>query len=206
MRTVVSLGGMALLSSGERADAAVQRRHVRPAARAIAPLAVDDQLLLCHGNGRQVSLLALERENDETLTRPYPLDVLGAQTQGMIGYLFVQELRHAGVARHLAAVVTQAVVDRDDPGFRAPSAFVGPAYIREQIQLWAGELGWRMAHDGREWRRVVLALNPVHLLELPMIAVLVEADALVVCGGGGGCPSAPKARASAGWTRSSTRI
>jgi carbamate kinase len=186
MRSVVGLGGSALLSRGERPDAATQRWHVREAARALAAVAVDRQLIVCHGNGPQLGTLAVESENDDTLTRPYPLDALGAQTQGLIGYWLAQELRSAGVTRPIAAMVTQAVVDLHDHGAAGRTIYLGPGYTREQVQLWAGELGWRIAQDRSMWRRVVPSAAPVHILELPSISALVDTEALVVCGGGGG--------------------
>jgi carbamate kinase len=124
---VVALGGNALLERGERPDAGVQQRHVRTAARALAPLASEHTLVLCHGNGPQVGVLALESENDPELTHPYPLDALGAQTQGMIGYWLAQELGNEGVAPAVA-IVTQTAVDRADPAFGAPTKFVGGGY------------------------------------------------------------------------------
>ena len=155
MRTVISLGGRVLLKHGERADAYAQRAHVRTAARALAPLAVDHELVICHANGAQIGTLSLESENDDTLTRPYPLDVLAAQTQGMIGYWIVSELRRAGLAQPAVAIVTQVEIDPHDAGFAAPAAFVGPGYTRDQVQLWAGALGWKLGRDGDAWRRVV---------------------------------------------------
>src|SRR5262245_35346359 len=125
MRIVVALGGNALLERGERPDAAIQRQHVRRAAQSLAPLAADHQLIICHGNGPQIGLLARESQNDPELSQPYPLDVLGAQTQGMIGYLLVQELANAGITKPVAALLNQTVVDPDDDAFAAPTKFIG---------------------------------------------------------------------------------
>jgi carbamate kinase len=137
MRVVVALGGNALLERDERPDAAIQRRHVRQAATALAPLAADHQLVLCHGNGPQVGVLALESQEDTGLSRPYPLDVLVAQTQGMIGYWLIQELRNAGIAQRAVCVLSQTVVDPSDPAFGNPSKFIGASYDKDEAQALA---------------------------------------------------------------------
>lgn len=188
MRLVVALGGNALLRRGEQPDAIVQRHHVRDAARALAPLAADHDLIVCHGNGPQVGLLALESEADRSLSQPYPLDVLVAQTQGMIGYWLAQELRNAGVQRPIVPVITQTVVRRDDPGFERPTKFIGRAYEHAQALDLAGRFGWSVARDGDAWRRVVASPEPVGLVEETALRALVDAHAVVVCGGGGGVP------------------
>ncbi|HEX6359267.1 carbamate kinase [Actinophytocola sp.] len=188
MLLVVALGGNALLMRGERPDALVQRRHVRTAAQALAPLAHDHTLVLCHGNGPQVGVLAMESENDPELTHPYPLDALGAQTQGMIGYWLVQELGNAGVAAPIVAIVTQTVVDRDDPAFDAPTKFVGAGYPEQEARRLAAEHGWTVAPDTAAWRRVVASPQPRLVVELPTIRRLVASGTTVVCAGGGGVP------------------
>ena len=134
MRIVAALGGNALLERGERPDATVQLHHVQAAAEALATLAGEHELVVCHGNGPQVGLLALESEADRSLSRPYPLDVLGAQTQGMIGYWLAQSLRNAGVTRQVVSVITQTVVDAADPGFADPTKFVGSVYDEDEAQ------------------------------------------------------------------------
>ncbi len=188
MRVVVALGGNALLERGDRPDAVIQRRHVRQAAAALAPLAADHQLVLCHGNGPQVGLLALESQADASLSRPYPLDVLVAQTQGMIGYWLVQELRNAGVAQPAVCVVSQTVVDAADPAFTNPTKFIGASYDKDEAQALAANMGWTIAADGSRWRRVVASPGPLGLVEIDTVRSLAEAGALVVCGGGGGVP------------------
>jgi len=185
---MVALDGNALLERGERPDAAIQRHHVRRAAQALATLAVEHELIVCHGNGPQVGVLALESETDAALTRAYPLDVLGAQTQGMIGYWLVQELRNAGVRRPVVAVITQTVVDAADPAFTLPTKFIGPIYGREQAAQLAARNGWAVAPDGSAWRRVVASPQPQRILEETAIRQLAGAGAVVVCGGGGGAP------------------
>jgi carbamate kinase len=188
MRVVVALGGNALLERGERPDAVIQRRHVRQAAAALAPLAAEHQLVLCHGNGPQVGVLALESQADTSLSRPYPLDVLVAQTQGMIGYWLVQELGNAGVAQRAVCVVSQTVVDPSDPAFGHPTKFIGAGYDQGEAQAMAARLGWTIAADGSRWRRVVASPRPLGLVEIETVRSLADAGALVVCGGGGGVP------------------
>src|ERR1700734_1647432 len=148
MRVVGALGGNALLERGERPDAVIQRRHVRQAAAALAPLTADHQLVLCHGNGPQVGVLALESQADTSLSPPYPLDVLVAQTQGMSGYWLVQERGNAGVAQPSVCVLTQTVVDPSDPAFGHPTKFIGASYAKDEAQALAGRLGWAIAADG----------------------------------------------------------
>lgn len=189
MRIVVALGGNALLERGEPAEALVQRGHARQAAEALAPLvAAEHEVVVCHGNGPQAGILAMESESDRTLAQPYPLDVIGAQTQGMIGYWLVQELHNAGVAKPVVAVVTQTVVDPSDPAFAAPAKFIGPGYEQRRAKTLAERGGWRVAADGLLWRRVVASPEPVRLVELPVIRWLLDQGAVVVCAGGGGVP------------------
>ncbi len=188
MRIVVALGGNALLERDERPDAVIQRRHVRQAAAALAPLTADHQLVLCHGNGPQVGMLALESQADPSLSQPYPLDVLVAQTQGMIGYLLVQELGNAGVAQRAVCVISQTVVDPSDPAFGHPTKFIGASYDQSEAQALAARLGWTIAADGPHWRRVVASPRPLGLVEIETVRVLAEAGVLVVCSGGGGVP------------------
>jgi carbamate kinase len=186
VRIVVALGGNALLQRGEKPDAAVQLRHVRTAAQFLAPLANEHDLLICHGNGPQVGMLALESENDAALTRPYPLDDLVAQTQGMIGYWLTQSLHNAGVRKSILSIVTQTEVDPADPSFTAPTKFVGSSYPREHAQALADEHGWRIAKDGQLWRRVVASPDPRRIIEERSVTELLESGTVVICGGGGG--------------------
>src|SRR5579875_2943027 len=147
MRIVVAIGGNALLERGERPDARVQLGHVRTAARALQPLA-PHELIIVHGNGPQVGMLAMESEADHSLSEPYPLDVLVAQTQGMIGYWLGQELGNAGGTRALVTVLTRTEVDPADPGFDRPTKFIGPGYSPEVAAGLVAERGWTMAEDG----------------------------------------------------------
>jgi carbamate kinase len=188
MRIVVALGGNALLRRGERPDAGPQLAHIEAAAAALAPLARDHELVLCHGNGPQVGLLALESGADRSLSRAYPLDALVAQTQGMIGYWLSQALTNAGAGKPVLALVTQVLVDAADPAFQAPTKFIGPVYERAEADGLAAAHGWTVAPDGPHWRRVVPSPLPVRVLEQGVVEQLLRSGAVVVCGGGGGAP------------------
>jgi carbamate kinase len=187
---VAALGGNALLERGERPDSDIQEGHVVKAARALAPLARAHDLVITHGNGPQVGLLALESAGDPALTRPYPFDVLGAQTQGMIGYWLLQAMQNALPDRHVACLVSRTLVSTDDPAFRNPAKFVGPVYGESQGSRLAKAHGWDVRQDGTKWRRVVPSPEPRELLELPSIRRLLDDGAVVVCAGGGGVPVA----------------
>jgi carbamate kinase len=186
-RVVVALGGNALLRRGEPAEADTQRRNVLGAASALAALAADHELVVTHGNGPQVGLLALEADAYKAVS-PYPLDVLGAESQGMIGYLLVQSLRNELPDREVVAVLTQVVVDADDPAFASPTKPIGPVYAEEEARALARERGWTIAPDGAHFRRVVPSPEPTAIVELDAIARLVGVGAVVVCTGGGGIP------------------
>ncbi len=187
MRVVVALGGNALLQRGQPADADAQRRNVAIAVRALAELAREHELVIPHGNGPQVGLLALQGEAYPEVA-PYPLDVLGAESEGMIGYLLDQELVNTLGTRDVATLLTQVIVDRDDPAFADPTKFIGPVYDRATAGRIAAERGWQVRADGPHWRRVVPSPAPRSIVELPTLRLLVEAGVLVVCVGGGGIP------------------
>ena len=188
MRIVAALGGNALLERGETPDAEIQERHILRAVEALAPLSKAHDLVITHGNGPQVGLLALESDADPALTRAYPLDALGAQTQGMIGYWLAQALRNAVPDRSFAAVVCQTVVNRDDPAFALPSKFVGQVYDEAQAQSLARGRGWEVRLDGSGWRRVVASPKPREIVELAVIEHLLDGGIGVICSGGGGIP------------------
>src|SRR5262252_1936178 len=154
MRIVIALGGNALLRRGEPMNTDVQRKNVRIAAAAIAPLAAGHRIVVVHGNGPQVGLLSLQAESYSGAT-PYPLDVLDAGTQGMIGYLIQQELRTLLPDRQVATLLTMIEVDPDDPAFANPTKFVGPVCSGEEAERRASELRWEFRRDGASWRRVV---------------------------------------------------
>lgn len=188
MRVVVALGGNALLERAEQPEAEIQQHHVVTAVGALTPIAGRHQLLITHGNGPQVGILANESAGDPALRRPYPLDVLGAQTQGMIGYWLIQALENALPGRPVAAVLTQTVVDGADPGFAEPSKFVGSSYDQQTAMALGADRSWTFRLDERGWRRVVPSPDPVDVVELGIVRSLLESGTVVVCSGGGGIP------------------
>jgi carbamate kinase len=189
VRILVALGGNALLKRGEPMTADVQRTNVRTAARALAPVAAQHQLILSHGNGPQVGLLALQASAYKDVD-PYPLDVLGAQTEGMIGYLIEQELGNLLPPEvPLATLLTMIEVDADDPAFADPTKFVGPIYDDAAAGALAEEKGWIFKRDGDRLRRVVASPAPKRIFELRPIRWLLEHGTVVICAGGGGIPT-----------------
>ena len=194
-RAVVALGGNALLRRGEPLEAANQARAARSAARVLAPASLRRQLVITHGNGPQVGLLAL-MSDAYTETAPYPLDVLDAETAGQIGYVLEMQLDNSIDHQETVTVITRIVVDADDPAFESPSKFIGPVYTAERASELADQHGWTVKPDGhpthpREaalWRRVVPSPEPRRIVQLGAIERLMEAGFLVVCAGGGGVP------------------
>ncbi|KPK37844.1 MAG: carbamate kinase [Gammaproteobacteria bacterium SG8_47] len=188
MRIVIALGGNALLRRGEPLTAENQRRNIQAAAAALAPLAREHQIVISHGNGPQVGLLALQGEAYQPV-EAYPLDVLDAETEGMIGYLIEQELGNALPSdRRCATLLTQIEVAAEDPAFRQPSKPIGPVYEKADADLLAQQRGWHIAQDGERYRRVVASPQPMRILELGVIELLVEQGVIVICAGGGGIP------------------
>jgi carbamate kinase len=187
MRIVVALGGNALLRRGQPLEADLQRANVEQAVEAIAELASDHDLVVTHGNGPQVGLLALQATS-YTGVEPYPLDVLGAESEGMIGYLLEQGLANALPGRPVATLLTQVIVDPLDPAFERPTKPIGPVYTEEEAKRLAAGRGWAVAPDGASYRRVVPSPEPQAIVEMEAIRLLVEAGVLVVCVGGGGIP------------------
>jgi carbamate kinase len=189
MRVVVALGGNALLKRGEPMTAEVQRGNVKTAARALAPVARKHQLVLSHGNGPQVGLLALQAAAFAEV-EAYPLDVLGAQTEGMIGYVLEQELGNLlPVEVPFATILTMVEVEPSDPAFANPTKFVGPVYTKPQADQLASEKGWVFKPDGDRWRRVVPSPEPKRIFEIRPIRWLLDNDVIVICAGGGGVPT-----------------
>ena len=189
MKVVVALGGNALLKRGEPMTADAQRANVRVAAESLARIAGEHQLVVSHGNGPQVGLLALEAAAYEEV-EAYPFDILGAETQGMIGYLVEQELGNfLPFEVPLATILTMVEVDPDDPAFTNPTKFVGPIYEREQAEALAAENGWTVKADGDHWRRVVPSPKPKRIFEIRPMRWLVERGVVVICAGGGGIPT-----------------
>ncbi len=189
MRVVVALGGNALLKRGEPMTSENQRTNVRSAAPALAAVAKEHQLVLSHGNGPQVGLLALQAAA-YTEVEAYPLDILGAQTEGMIGYVLEQELGNAMPPdAPLATMLTMVQVDVDDPAFDDPTKFVGPVYTRDQADALRAAKGWVFKPDGDSWRRVVASPEPRHIFEIRPIRWLLEHNVVLICAGGGGVPT-----------------
>ncbi len=189
MRIVVALGGNALLKRGQPMTAEVQRENVQVAARALAPIALDHELVISHGNGPQVGLLALQAAAFEEV-EPYPLDVLGAQTEGMIGYMIEQELGNLmPYEQPFATILTMVEIDPRDPAFDSPSKPIGPVYSKEEATQLAEQRGWAIAPDGKMWRRVVPSPKPKHIFEIRPIRWLIEHGVIVICTGGGGIPT-----------------
>jgi carbamate kinase len=187
-RIVVALGGNALLRRGEREDAALQRQTVDRAAQALAQLARNGhELVITHGNGPQIGLLALQQERPDAGAR-YPLDVLGAESEGLIGYQIEQALANALPRRQLATLLTQVVVDPNDPAFETPTKPIGPVYDEPDARRLATQRGWSVAPDGRWFRRVVASPKPLQVVETSTIRLLVDAGVIVICAGGGGIP------------------
>lgn len=189
MLIVAALGGNALLRRGEPLSASTQRANIKQAVSSLAALVhAGHQLVITHGNGPQVGLLALQTEagNPE---EAYPLDVLGAETSGMIGYVIEQELEN--VLQHkriVATLLTQVEVSPNDPAFKHPSKFIGPVYTGEQAKEKSTNAGWHVARDGEHWRRVVPSPVPVDIPDVRVIQLLLEQKVIVICTGGGGIP------------------
>lgn len=187
MRVVIALGGNALLRRGERPDAAPQLDQVARVAGPLAALAGQHEVVLVHGNGPQVGLLALESAADRSLTRPYPLGDLVAETQGLIGYWLQQAIGRT-LSTPVVTLVSQTVVDPDDPAFSAPTKFVGSVYTEVEAKQVASEQDWVFAQDGDGWRRVVASPRPQRIVETDTADLLLRSGVTVVLAGGGGVP------------------
>jgi len=187
MRVVIALGGNALLRRGEPLTAENQRRNVAAAARAIAAVAAQHDVVITHGNGPQVGLLALQAAAGGD---GWPLDVLNAESEGMIGYLIEQELSPRLPGRRMATLLTLVEIDPADPAFARPSKPIGPVYDETEARHLAAVRGWTVAPDGKGWRRVVPSPAPVRLIEIATIRHLVAEGFVVICAGGGGIPVA----------------
>jgi carbamate kinase len=183
---VIALGGNAILRRGEEPTAAAQRRNVERAVRAVARVAREHQVVITHGNGPQVGVLALQRGKDGGAA--FPLDVLGAQTEGMIGYLLSQGLQNELPERQVATILTQVEVDPDDPAFDRPTKPIGAVMPEDEARRLAEARGWELAPERLGWRRVVPSPEPRRILEVDTVRLLVDHGVLVVCAGGGGIP------------------
>ena len=189
MLVVIALGGNALLERGQPMTEKQQRVNVKRAARALAEVAREHTIVITHGNGPQVGLLALQSAAYSEV-EPYPLDALGAQTEGMIGYLIEQELGNLMPSeKHIATILTMIEVDPGDSAFQKPTKPIGPVYTGEQAERLAKEKGWTMAPDNDKFRRVVPSPLPRHIFEIDAIKLLVNNGVIVICAGGGGIPT-----------------
>lgn len=189
MRIVVALGGNALLRRGQALTAENQRENVRLAAENLAPLAEKNELVITHGNGPQVGLLALQ-EAAYTEVAEYPLDVLVGETMGMIGYMIEQELGNLlPFEKPLATILTMVEVDPDDPGFANPTKFIGPVYSEDEAKTNAAQKGWTVKPDGDKWRRVVPSPKPKRIFEVRPIRWMLDKGSVVIAAGGGGIPT-----------------
>lgn len=184
MRIVLALGGNALLQRGERADAPNQRRNVELAAALLAEVASQHEVIVTHGNGPQVGLLALQGDASPEVP-PYPLDFLGAESEGMVGHMLELALRNALPERDVVSVLTEVVVAADDPAFVQPTKPVGPLYREARARELSRQRGWAVGPDGGGYRRIVPAPEPHAIAEIRSLRVLVESGAMVVCAGGG---------------------
>ena len=184
---VVALGGNALLRRGEPLEAELQRKNIRLAAETLAALCQKWRVVLVHGNGPQVGLLALQNSAYPAVA-PYPLDILVAQTQGMIGYLLQQALKNCLPESRVCTLLTQVEVSLLDPAFDNPTKYIGPVYTQAQSENLAAEKGWVMKADGQHFRRVVASPQPQRILEIDAIRTLLDQHYLVICNGGGGVP------------------
>ncbi len=189
MKVVLALGGNALLRRGQAMSEQNQRENVKVAVKALAEVARNHQIVITHGNGPQVGLLALQTFAYKDVD-PYPLDVLGAESEGMIGYLIEQELGNVlPYEQHIATLLTQVEVDPHDPAFQKPSKPIGPIYTHAEAERLARERGWSIAPDNDHYRRVVPSPTPKHIFEIKVIEYLITMKAVVICAGGGGIPT-----------------
>jgi len=189
MRIVAALGGNALLRNDEAPTAENQRHNIKVAAKALVPIAREHDLIISHGNGPQVGLLALQGSAYKA-SEAYPLDILDAETEGMIGYLIEQELINLLPADRLCAtLLTQIEVDPKDPAFFRPTKPIGPFYSATDASKLTRERGWSMAQDGKRFRRVVASPRPKRIFELGVIELLIKQGVVVICAGGGGIPT-----------------
>ncbi|MCL9775686.1 carbamate kinase [Vibrio methylphosphonaticus] len=184
---VVALGGNALLRRGEPLEADVQRHNIEIAVNTISKIAEEYNVVLVHGNGPQVGLLALQGLEYKKVS-PYPLDVLGSETQGMIGYMLMQEFKNQMPAVNVTCMLTQMTVDPSDPAFADPTKPIGPVYSKEEACELAEKFNWTIKPDGAFFRRVVPSPQPTGIIEHEAITTLIDQGHLVICTGGGGIP------------------
>ena len=187
MRVVIALGGNALLRRGEAPEIETQRRNVQIAAKAVEPIARRHEIVVTHGNGPQIGLLALQAAAYDAV-RPYPLDLLGAESDVMIGHLLTLAFTNALPDREIAALLTQVEVDPSDPAFAAPSKPIGPVYSEAEARRLVREMCWAIVRDGDGWRRAVASPMPRRIRQMKAVRLLLDAGIIVLCAGGGGIP------------------
>tara|TARA_B100000965_G_scaffold76923_1_gene61064 strand:+ start:761 stop:1669 length:909 start_codon:yes stop_codon:yes gene_type:complete len=189
MRIVIALGGNALLRRGDEMTADNQRENIRVAVKALAPIIEEHEVVISHGNGPQVGLLSLQSAAYKEVEE-YPLDILGAQTQGMIGYMIEQELGNLlPIEKPIASILTMVEIDPEDPAFSNPTKPIGPVYTEDEAKNLAKIKGWDIKNDGEYWRRVVPSPEPHRIFQLRPIHWLLEKGTVVICAGGGGIPT-----------------
>lgn len=197
MRIVVALGGNALLKRGEPMTAQNQSANIRLAAEQLAKVKPKNELIISHGNGPQVGLLALQHAAyyaQDSKIEPYPLDVLVSQTVGMIGYMLQQELTNLLPTTPTQTLVTQVIVDEHDPAFSKPSKPIGQVYTQAEAEKLAAEKGWTVMPDGQYYRRAVPSPKPQDVTGINAVKALLAQDHIVICGGGGGVPCVKNAQ------------
>ncbi|MCD9466344.1 carbamate kinase [Photobacterium iliopiscarium] len=191
MRIVLALGGNALLARGQALTAENQRQNIQKAAKSIAAIAKDNEIIVIHGNGPQVGMLMEQNavyHESSPATTPYPMDVLGAETCGMVGYMLQQEIKNIDNALNIATIVTQTLISADDPAFSNPTKFVGPIYSQEEATSIMMKSDKIFKADGDKYRRVVPSPQPIDIVELAQVETLLKADNIVIACGGGGVP------------------
>lgn len=184
---VIALGGNALLKRGAVLSAENQYQSIALIADAIGKLAKKYRIAIVHGNGPQVGLLALQNLSYRDVP-PYPLDILVAESQGMIGYMLAQQLGAFHPAQPVSTLLTRVLVDSEDPAYREPSKFIGPVYEPQQQAELENKYGWSMKLDGKYLRRVVPSPEPKKIIDIEAINLLLAKNHIVICNGGGGVP------------------
>lgn len=188
MRLVVALGGNALLRRGQDMTFENQKENAEKAANVLVQVGNKHELLVAHGNGPQVGLSALRNLAYADKTMPYPLDALGAETQGLIGYMLEMAMRSKGPKKPIATILSDVIVSKDDPAFKDATKFIGPVYTKEESEKVAAQFHWEVKPDGKWFRRVVFSPRPTGIAQLPSILALLAAGQIVIAGGGGGVP------------------
>lgn len=188
MRIVIALGGNALLERKESPDAIIQEKHINDISNILHHLSNNHELIIVHGNGPQIGLIAKESTNDKSLSAPYPLYVLGAETQGMIGYWIIQAIDNINNKKAVVNIITRTVVSTDDEAFNNPTKFIGQSYTYKIAKQLSNKYNWTIGQDNQYWRRTVPSPEPIKIVEINTIKELLNSNHTVICGGGGGIP------------------